>query len=1029
MHMKESGTANGLHGTHNVDIEQMGSFEGVIRGDWLSSLVDWLNAIFPDLRLPLDMTEDELRGCLIDGTIFCTILNKLHPGSVEMDGDSDCGLANVKKFLIAMDEMGLPSFELSDIEQGHMMPVLECLKTLRSCFNPNDEVNSFQYPSRKRWDLSGEFESIQMKQGCYADLSDATVLELLKSSSLDNVSTQSLFSIIYKIMDESIERRKGDVPHRVACLLRKIVEEIEWRVSTRARNLKNQNKLFRAQEEKYQSRIRALETLAKGTMEENMVVLKNLQHIKFEKSKLEEKGKVEEQDVLQLKKEKVQKDLEISRLKEELESSKKMHEIQCLQLEAQAEDNKVLLEKKLKEVECLLSDSRKKVDELQSFSESKQKRWKDKERSYQSFIDQQFRALKELRDASKSVKREVLKTKKSYSEDLNFLGIKLKGVVDAAENYHLVLSENRRLYNEVQDLKGNIRVYCRIRPFLPGQSKKQTAIEYVGENGELVVSNPSKLGKDTHRLFKFNKVFSPAATQEEVFLDTQPLIRSVLDGYNVCIFAYGQTGSGKTYTMSGPNLSSKEDWGVNYRALNDLFQISQSRKSSIIYEVGVQMVEIYNEQVRDLLVIDTSMHSVKSTTDVLELMNIGLMNRAVGATALNERSSRSHSILTVHVRGTDIKTNAVLRGSLHLVDLAGSERVDRSEATGDRLREAQHINKSLSALGDVIFALAQKNSHVPYRNSKLTQVLQSSLGGQAKTLMFVQLNPDVESYAETISTLKFAERVSGVELGAARTNREGRDIRELMEQVSSLKETITKKDQEIERLQLLKGNGNGTKRGMSSLRYESSSPRGRSSGTPRQSLGLSRRPSLGSFEKADVDADIFSANGDKHSESGSHRSIDESRHQNESLAHTNMIGRDLGPNLTDDIELLGFGNADSEERLSDISDGDLSMGATDTDGSICSAVEFTLFPEVPKPPDKPEKVEKASKSEKSDNIGKSIAPSLPSKLPKLSQKVLQTKPTARLSLSRSTSKIPSSSKKITAATTSNSSIKPPKRRP
>lgn len=149
------------------------------------------------------------------------------------------------------------------------------------------------------------------------------------------------------------------------------------------------------------------------------------------------------------------------------------------------------------------------------------------------------------------------------------------------------------------------------------------------------------------------------------------------------------------------------------------------------------------------------MHPVKSTADVLELMNIGLMNRAVGATALNERSSRSHrsvyflmifyihacsgccsecslyflySILTVHVRGSDAKSGAVLRGSLHLVDLAGSERVDRSEATGDRLREAQHINKSLSALGDVIFALSQKSPHVPYRNSKLTQVLQSSLG-------------------------------------------------------------------------------------------------------------------------------------------------------------------------------------------------------------------------------------------------------------------------------------------------------------
>ncbi|XVF13121.1 hypothetical protein REPUB_Repub08aG0180900 [Reevesia pubescens] len=1041
--MRENGMANGLNGNHAVDIEKMESFEDVINGDWLSSLVEWLNGILPDLRLPLDATEEELKGCLIDGTIFCTILNKLRPGYVEMDGGPECGPINVKRFLIAMDEMGLPSFELSDIEQGHMMPVLECLKTLRACFNSNGGANSIQNSSRKRWNLSGEFESIQLKQGCFADLSDATILELMKSSSLDNASTQSLFRILYGIMDESIERKKGDVPHRVACLLRKIVQEIEWRVSTQAENLKNQNNLYRAREEKYQSRIRALETLAKGTVEENKVVINQLQHIKIEKSKLEERGKVEEQDVLQLRKEKIQNDIEISRLRDELESSKKMHESYCLQLEAQAEATKVVLEKKLKELECLLSDSRKKVDELQSFSESKYKRWKNKERSYQSFIDQQFGALTELRDASKSIKREVLKTKKSYSEELNYLGIRLKGLVDAAENYHSVLAENRRLYNEVQDLKGNIRVYCRIRPFLPGQSKKQTAIEYIGENGELVVSNPSKQGKDSHRLFKFNKVFSPAATQEEVFLDTQPLIRSVLDGYNVCIFAYGQTGSGKTYTMSGPNVSSKEDWGVNYRALNDLFQISQSRKSSIIYEVGVQMVEIYNEQVRDLLVGDSShrrlgiwsttqpnglavpeasMHFVKSTTDVLELMNIGLMNRAVGATALNERSSRSHSILTVHVRGTDLKTNAVLRGSLHLVDLAGSERVDRSEATGDRLRETQHINKSLSALGDVIFALAQKNAHVPYRNSKLTQVLQSSLGGQAKTLMFVQLNPDVDSYSETISTLKFAERVSGVELGAARTNREGRDIRELMEQVAFLKDTITKKDQEIERMQLLKGNDNGIKHGMSSLRYGSSSPRGHSSGIPRQSLSLSRRQSLGNFERAAYDVDNCSVNGDKNSEAGSHWSMDDKKHHNESSVQTNLAGRDLGQNITDDFELLGFGDADSEERLSDISDGDLSMGGTETDGSICSAVEFTLFPEVSKPSDKVEK--KADKAGKSDNIGKYI---VPSKLPKLSQKVVQTKP-ARLSTSKSSSKVSSSARKITTATSGSSSIKPLKRR-
>ncbi|KAG0485788.1 hypothetical protein HPP92_009867 [Vanilla planifolia] len=288
-------------------------------------------------------------------------------------------------------------------------------------------------------------------------------------------------------------------------------------------------------------------------------------------------------------------------------------------------------------------------------------------------------------------------------EEINGMGIKLKVLADAAENYHTVLAENRKLYNEVQELKGNIRVYCRVRPFLPGQNAKSTTVDYIGENGEIALVNPSKQGKDGSRMFKFNKVFGQAATQVQVFLDIQPLIRSVLDGYNVCIFAYGQTGSGKTYTMVFLNL----------------------------HTLGV----LSSSQPHGLAVPDANMVPVKSTVDVLELMQVGFANRAVGSTALNERSSRSHSILTVHVRGVDLKSGSTSRGSLHLIDLAGSERVDRSE----------------------------KNAHVPYRNSKLTQVLQSSLGGQAKTLMFVQVNPDVESYSETLSTLKFAEK--GLETG------------------------------------------------------------------------------------------------------------------------------------------------------------------------------------------------------------------------------------------------------------------------
>ncbi|XP_076900432.1 kinesin-like protein KIN-14F [Bidens hawaiensis] len=301
----------------------------------------------------------------------------------------------------------------------------------------------------------------------------------------------------------------------------------------------------------------------------------------------------------------------------------------------------------------------------------------------------------------------------------------------------------------------------------------------------------------------------------EVFADTQPLIRSVLDGYNVCIFAYGQTGSGKTHTMTGPKDLTENSQGVNYRALSDLFFLAERRKDAFQYDVSVQLIEIYNEQVRDLLatekirnnsqnrfnVPDASLVQVASMYDVIDLMNLGQRNRAVGATAFNDRSSRSFSCLTVHVQGRDLTSGAVLRGCMHLVDLAGSERVDKSEVAGDRLKEAQHVNKSLSALGDVIASLAQKNSHVPYRNSKLTQLLQDSLGGQAKTLMFVHISPELNAVGETLGTLKFAERVAKVELGAAQVHKDSSDVKDLKEQIANLKAAIAKKERDQEDMQ------------------------------------------------------------------------------------------------------------------------------------------------------------------------------------------------------------------------------------
>ncbi|CAN8255074.1 unnamed protein product [Cochlearia groenlandica] len=430
-------------------------------------------------------------------------------------------------------------------------------------------------------------------------------------------------------------------------------------------------------------------------------------------------------------------------------------------------------------------------------------------------IDVQQKELEEVKSNFVEARCQVKQMESEWEEELQRIVHHVKSMEVASISYHKVLEENRLLYNEVQDLKGTIRVYCRVRPFLQGQKDVKSTVDYIGENGNIMIVNPFKQEKDARKIFAFNKVFGQNVSQEQIYVDTRPVIRSVLDGFNVCIFAYGQTGSGKTYTMSGPDLTTETTWGVNYRALRDLFQLSNARTHVVTYEIGVQMIEIYNEQVRDLLVgdeirnnsqlnglnvPDASLVPVSSTRDVLDLMRIGQKNRAVGATALNERSSRSHSIVTVHVQGKELASGSILRGCLHLVDLAGSERVEKSEAVGERLKEAQHINKSLSALGDVISALAQKSSHVPYRNSKLTQVLQDSLGGQAKTLMFVHINPEVNAVGETISTLKFAQRVASIELGAARSNKETGEIRDLKDEISSLKSALEKKEAELEQL-------------------------------------------------------------------------------------------------------------------------------------------------------------------------------------------------------------------------------------
>eukprot|EP00741_Cyanophora_paradoxa_P021664 tig00000241_g20910.t1 len=376
---------------------------------------------------------------------------------------------------------------------------------------------------------------------------------------------------------------------------------------------------------------------------------------------------------------------------------------------------------------------------------------------------------------------------------------------EANTRYQKELKERRKLYNQLVELKGNIRVFARVRPLLKEEAARgEAACVEITDEQELTVDGPSGRRPSSStastasaprrvpappRPAPPRPARSPGALRRappaaQVFEDTKPLVTSVLDGFNVCIFAYGQTGSGKTYTMEGP----EHDRGVNYRAIRELFNLALvEHATSFDYEINLSLLEIYNEIVQDLLVdpkeqkkLEVRMSQggsyveglvrvpVRGEKDVSQWMEAASRNRRTAQTAMNTDSSRSHLVLTVYVEGTSKATGMRTTGKLNLIDLAGSERISKSLAAGDRLKEAQAINKSLSALGNVIAALAGKNSHVPYRDSKLTMVLQDSLSGDSKMLMFVQIRPSFEHQSETMCSLNFAMRARSVELGQAK---------------------------------------------------------------------------------------------------------------------------------------------------------------------------------------------------------------------------------------------------------------------
>ncbi|KAJ7173273.1 kinesin-domain-containing protein [Mycena filopes] len=393
--------------------------------------------------------------------------------------------------------------------------------------------------------------------------------------------------------------------------------------------------------------------------------------------------------------------------------------------------------------------------------------------------------------------------------------------------------ERRKLHGMVMELKGNIRVFCRVRPVLGSEEDAgaeiaypDAALPYPSGQKELVLSSTGAerewdagMGNKPRKEvwgFGFDRVFDPASTQADLFAEISQLAQSCTDGYNVCIFAYGQTGSGKSWTMEGGG--TEETQGMIPRAVAQLFRVAEELKDKgWTYTMEGQFLEIYNETITDLLsppptaadpprkheihhhptthltsVSDVRTPALTSPAQVLTLLAQAQGRRRVAATVMNERSSRSHSVFTVRIRGVrDGGAGGLGKGeeqerigTLNLVDLAGSERLGVLTAaglgastngggvsghSGERLKETQSINRSLSALGDVVAALGSgPGAHVPYRNSKLTYLLQNSLSGNSKTLMVLNLSPLAAHLNESLTSLRFATKVNNTTIGTAK---------------------------------------------------------------------------------------------------------------------------------------------------------------------------------------------------------------------------------------------------------------------
>jgi hypothetical protein len=459
--------------------------------------------------------------------------------------------------------------------------------------------------------------------------------------------------------------------------------------------------------------------------------------------------------------------------------------------------------------------------------------------------EKRFLAMKEVQNMEKKMKSEAEKSQwtaeelkkareqaREHSEKMQ----QAKATADAVkrmkeqnEKIAKQLQEEQKLrrkyYNQVEDLKGKIRVFCRIRPLSKSEIEKECKLA-VSCNAE--VSSDLVLTKEngTKKPYAFDVVFGPKSSQAQVFADTKKLVQSAVDGFNVCIFAYGQTGSGKTFTLSGPTgdvskwmecaaQNLPETAGIQPRSIHELFRIAKRDEQKYEMSCECNLMELYRDGLVDLFATEPLAEGVKlkvkktasgivyvensvtvkaaTAKHMLQLLSEGVAKRHVASTKMNHESSRSHLIFSILIKCKSKVDDSETVGKLTLVDLAGSERLGKTGATGDTLKEALAINKSLSALGDVISALTSGAKHIPYRNHTLTEMMSDSLGGNAKTLMFVNASPADYNSQETESSLLYAGRVKAVKNSATKDNKS--EVDKLKKQLALMKAKLSEQQQ------------------------------------------------------------------------------------------------------------------------------------------------------------------------------------------------------------------------------------------